>query len=48
MSNLVGGGFIPVIVYGNFTASSLLPLELITQSNIDILTQASVNIVVQS
>lgn len=47
MSQWVGGGFVPIIIYGGFTEASLLPLELITHTNLDIMTHLSQNIVVQ-
>jgi hypothetical protein len=45
MSSIWGGGFIPI---ANYSSSAITEDHLITQSNIDILTQNSLNILVQS
>jgi len=45
--SLWGGGFIPIIVYQAFTEAVLLPLELITHTNLNIMTHLSQNIQVQ-
>lgn len=41
-----GGGFIPIIIYGGFTEAVLNPLELITHTNLNIMTHLSENILV--
>lgn len=43
MSLMWGGGFIPITIYGGFFDED----HLITQSNLNILTQASQTILVQ-
>jgi hypothetical protein len=45
--NWYGGGFIPIIIYQGFTEEVLLPLELITHTNLNIMTHLSQNIQVQ-
>lgn len=48
MSQWVGGGFITIITYQLFTEAVLNPLELITHTNLNIMTHLSENITVQA